>query len=279
MWQQFTERARKTVFYAQTEAQRFGEGYVSTEHLLLGVLRESDNVACRCLQELGIQPARVRQAVEKQLPRGSDRPAQDLTLTPRAKRCIDLAYQEALNLGNAYIGTEHLLLGMIREGDGVAGRVLDKLGVDLDSARAVIVKFQSSHSEDRASTPQATTAPHEVHLFFLMGAYLPHHLVLTFLADGDGPVGRAIRAQCENVGGLQWALWQQILHGPRSLSTPAPELLGEILTSASREAKGGMIKEEHLFLALFESKSLIKKLLAVYGVTVDRSRELMGCQD
>jgi|GEM_PF-3745200 len=142
MWQKFTERARKVVFYAQEEAQKFGEGYVSTEHLLLGLVRDSDSVAARTLEKLGVSLNRIRAEVEKQLPRGDARPSQDMTLTPRAKRVIDLAHDEARNLNNNYIGTEHLLLGLIREGDGLAGRVLAKLGVELERARREVRGIQ-----------------------------------------------------------------------------------------------------------------------------------------
>ncbi len=147
MWQRFTERARKVVFYAQEEAQKFGEGYVSTEHLLLGLVRESDSVAARVLEKLGVSLNRIRAEVEKQLPRGDARPSQDMTLTPRAKRVIDLAYDEARNLNNNYIGTEHLLLGLIREGDGLAGRVLAKLGVELEKARREVMALQDNETQ------------------------------------------------------------------------------------------------------------------------------------
>ena len=147
MWQRFTERARKVVFYAQEEAQRFGEGYVSTEHLLLGLVRESDSVAARVLEKLGVGLNRIRAEVEKQLPRGDARSSQDMTLTPRAKRVIDLAYDEARNLNNNYIGTEHLLLGLIREGDGLAGRVLAKLGVELERARREVMALQDNETQ------------------------------------------------------------------------------------------------------------------------------------
>jgi ATP-dependent Clp protease ATP-binding subunit ClpC len=150
MWQRFTERARKVVFYAQEEAQRFGEGYVSTEHLLLGLVRESDSVAARVLEKLGVSLNRIRAEVEKQLPRGDARPSQDMTLTPRAKRVIDLAYDEARNLNNNYIGTEHLLLGLIREGDGLAGRVLAKLGVELEKARREVMSLQDNDTQTKA---------------------------------------------------------------------------------------------------------------------------------
>ncbi len=150
MWQRFTERARKVVFYAQEEAQKFGEGYVSTEHLLLGLVRESDSVASRVLEKLGVGLGRIRTEVEKQLPRGDARPSQDMTLTPRAKRVIDLAYDEARNLNNNYIGTEHLLLGLIREGDGLAGRVLAKLGVDLERARKEVMALQDTDTQTKS---------------------------------------------------------------------------------------------------------------------------------
>lgn len=150
MWQRFTERARKVVFFAQEEAQRFGEGYVSTEHLLLGLVREPESVAARVLEKLGVSLSRIKAEVEKQLPRGDARTNQDMTLTPRAKRVIDLAYDEARNLNNNYIGTEHLLLGLIREGDGLAGRVLAKLGVELDKARKEVLGLQDTETSTKS---------------------------------------------------------------------------------------------------------------------------------
>jgi ATP-dependent Clp protease ATP-binding subunit ClpC len=150
MWQRFTERARKVVFYAQEEAQKFGEGYVSTEHLLLGLVRETDSVASRVLDKLGVSLDRVRAEVEKQLPRGEHKPNTEMALTPRAKRVIDLAYDEARTLSNNYIGTEHLLLGLIREGDGLAGRVLAKLGVDLEKARREVLTLQEGEQPVRS---------------------------------------------------------------------------------------------------------------------------------
>jgi len=158
MWQRFTERARKVVFYAQEEAQKFGEGYVSTEHLLLGLVRESDSVAARVLEKLGVSLNRIRAEVEKQLPRGDARPSQDMTLTPRAKRVIDLAYDEARNLNNNYIGTEHLLLGLIREGDGLAGRVLAKLGVELEKARREVMSLQDNESQTKSGSSRSTSS-------------------------------------------------------------------------------------------------------------------------
>ncbi len=144
MWQRFTERARKVVFYAQEEAQKFGESYISTEHLLLGLVRERDCFGAQVLERMGVSLNKIRSEVEKQLPRREHKPTQEMTLTPRAKRVIDLAYDEARNLNNNYIGTEHLLLGLIREGDGLAGRVLAKLGVELERARREVMALQDS---------------------------------------------------------------------------------------------------------------------------------------
>ena len=147
MWQRFTERARKIVFHAQEEAGKLGENYVSTEHLLLGLVRESDSVAARILGRMDIDLNHIRSEIERQVARGDGRLGQDMQLTPRAKRVIDLAYDEARQLNNNYIGTEHLLLGLIREGEGLAGRVLAKLGVDLNRTRLEVMRLQDGQEK------------------------------------------------------------------------------------------------------------------------------------
>jgi ATP-dependent Clp protease ATP-binding subunit ClpC len=155
MWQRFTERARRVVFFAQEEAGRLGENYVSTEHLLLGLVRENDSVAARILDRMGVSLGRIRSEIERQVTRGDGRLGQDMQLTPRAKRVIDLAYDEARQLSNNYIGTEHLLLGLIREGEGLAGRVLAKLGVELERTRREVMALQDNDSGMPASQKQA----------------------------------------------------------------------------------------------------------------------------
>jgi ATP-dependent Clp protease ATP-binding subunit ClpC len=149
------------VFFAQEEAGRLGENYVSTEHLLLGLVRESDSVAARILDRMGVSLGRIRSEIERQVTRGDGRLGQDMQLTPRAKRVIDLAYDEARQLSNNYIGTEHLLLGLIREGEGLAGRVLAKLGVELERTRREVMTLQDNDSgmppnqkqQNRSRTP------------------------------------------------------------------------------------------------------------------------------
>jgi ATP-dependent Clp protease ATP-binding subunit ClpC len=144
MWQRFTERARRVVFFAQEEAGRLAENYVSTEHLLLGIVRDEGCVALAVLAHLGIPASRVRAEVERQVTQGKGRLGQDMQLTPRAKRVIDLAYEEARQLDNNHIGTEHILLGLIREGEGLAGRILTKLGVELERTRHEVLAQQKS---------------------------------------------------------------------------------------------------------------------------------------
>ena len=161
MWQRFTERARKVVFYAQEEAGRLGENYVSTEHLLLGLVRENDSVAARILDRLGVKSDLIRSEIERQVARGDGRLGQDMQLTPRAKRVIDLAYDEARQLGNNYIGTEHLLLGLVREGEGLAGRVLSKMGMNLNRTRLEVMRLQEGQEKkpDDTAAQQETQSP------------------------------------------------------------------------------------------------------------------------
>ena len=156
MWQRFTERAREVVFFAQEEAGRLGENYVSTEHLLLGLAREKDCVAAKVLDRMGVSCKTVRTEIEKQITKGTGRLGQDMQLTPRAKRVIDLAYDEARQLNNNYIGTEHLLLGLIRESDGLAGEVLSKLGVDITEARRIVGTMQDNKRQQEGAAPGAT---------------------------------------------------------------------------------------------------------------------------
>jgi len=164
MWQRFTERARKVVFFAQEEAARLGENYVSTEHMLLGLLREPDSVAGRLLVRLGLDPEVIRVDVDRQSAHGDGRLGQDMQLTPRAKRVIDLAYDEAKLLNNNYIGTEHLLLGLIREDEGLAGRVLVKAGAELGATREAVRNLHEAvkTDPDSSKTPVTPDRPRPV---------------------------------------------------------------------------------------------------------------------
>ena len=137
----FTERARRVLTLAQEEALRFNHNYIGTEHLLLGLVREGDGVAAKVLANLGVELNKVRSAVEFIIGRGDRAVMGEIGLTPRAKKVIELAVDEARRLGHHYIGTEHLLLGLVREGEGIAAGVLESLGVSLDKVRAEVTRI------------------------------------------------------------------------------------------------------------------------------------------
>jgi len=140
-FEKFTERARKVLSLSQEEAQRFNHNYIGTEHILLGLVREGEGVAAKVLASLGVDLDKVRSAVEYIIGRGEREVSGDIGLTPRAKRVIELAVDEARRLNHNYIGTEHLLLGLLREEEGVAAGVLESMGISLDKVRAETVRL------------------------------------------------------------------------------------------------------------------------------------------
>jgi ATP-dependent Clp protease ATP-binding subunit ClpA len=155
LFEKFTERARKVLSLAQDEAQRFNHNYIGTEHLLLGLVREGDGVAAKVLSNLGVDLAQVRATVELIMGRGDRIVLGEIGLTPRAKKVIELAVDEARRLNHHYIGTEHLLLGLVREGEGIAGRVLEMLGVNLEKVRTQTIQVLSGVSRQTPAAPQA----------------------------------------------------------------------------------------------------------------------------
>ncbi len=154
----FTERAKKVLVYAQDEATRFNHNYIGTEHLLLGLVREGEGIAAQVLTNLGVELNKVRSAVEFIIGRGERMVVGEISLTPRAKRVIELSIEEARRLGHNYIGTEHLLLGLVREGEGIAAGVLESLGVNLEKVRAQVVQVVSQGQGERSSeAPKRST--------------------------------------------------------------------------------------------------------------------------
>jgi len=151
----FTKRARRVLTLAQEEAQRLNHNYIGTEHLLLGLVREENGVAVRVLQELNVDLKQVRERVERTVGRGQRAMYGKLSLTPRTKRVIELAVDEARRLGHHYIGTEHLLLGLVREGEGVAVDVLKGLGVSLDKVRAQTARVMMESSSRSSTTTES----------------------------------------------------------------------------------------------------------------------------
>src|SRR5712675_54056 len=158
MFERFTDRARRVVVLAQEEARMLNHNYIGTEHILLGLIHEGEGVAAKALESLGISLEAVRQQVEEIIGQGQQAPSGHIPFTPRAKKVLELSLREALQLGHNYIGTEHILLGLIREGEGVAAQVLVKLGADLNRVRQQVIQLLHGY---QGKEPAASGAPSE----------------------------------------------------------------------------------------------------------------------
>src|SRR5881394_1758888 len=161
MFERFTDRARRVVVLAQEEARMLNHNYIGTEHILLGLIHEGEGVAAKALESLGISLEAVRQQVEEIIGQGQQAPSGHIPFTPRAKKVLELSLREALQLGHNYIGTEHILLGLIREGDGVAAQVLVKLGADLNRVRQQVIQLLHGYQgkEPASAGTAAESAP------------------------------------------------------------------------------------------------------------------------
>ena len=155
MFERFTDRARRVVVLAQEEARMLNHNYIGTEHILLGLIHEGEGVAAKGLEALGISLEGVRSQVEEIIGQGQQAPSGHIPFTPRAKKVLELSLREALQLGHNYIGTEHILLGLIREGEGVAAQVLVKLGADLNRVRQQVIQLLSGYQGKEAVTSGA----------------------------------------------------------------------------------------------------------------------------
>jgi ATP-dependent Clp protease ATP-binding subunit ClpC len=157
MFERFTDRARRVVVLAQEEARMLNHNYIGTEHILLGLIHEGEGVAARALESLNISPEAVRQQVEEIIGQGQAAPTGHIPFTPRAKKVLELSLREALQLGHNYIGTEHILLGLIREGEGVAAQVLQKLGADPNRVRQAVSTLLSGYTGGKEQAPDEET--------------------------------------------------------------------------------------------------------------------------
>ena len=163
MFSRFTERAQQVLVLAQEEAKRLGHNFIGTEHLLLGLVREGSGIAARALQNMTVDLNRVRSEVERIAPKGEKLSHKGISYTPRAKRVVELSIEESQNLGHSYVGTEHLLLGLLREGEGIAAQVLTNLGTDLKRARKEVIQLlggagDGAHPEgEEKGDPQTPT--------------------------------------------------------------------------------------------------------------------------
>ena len=277
----FTERARKVMTLAQEESRRFGHNYIGTEHLLLGLVGEGEGVASRVLANMGVDVSRVRTAVERIIGRGERAPTREVGLTPRAKKVIELAVDEARRLDHQYIGTEHLLLGLVREGEGIAAGVLESLGVSLDRVRAQVVHVLSQSAgvsgvaytagARRAFALAQAEAGRLEHSFLGTG-----HLLLGLVAEGAGAAAGALAdlgltadaARAE----LARAAW------PADEAETAVGLTGRLqaaLAEARAEARrrgAPAIDTGDLLLGLLVERGLAVGLLSHLGVTAEAVR-------
>jgi ATP-dependent Clp protease ATP-binding subunit ClpC len=154
MFERFTDRARRVVVLAQEEARILNHDYIGTEHVLLGLIQEGQGIAAKALESLDISLEAVRSQVEEIIGQGESFPTGHIPFTPRAKKVLELSLREALNLGHNFIGTEHILLGLIREGEGVAAQVLQKLGADLNRVRQQVIQLLSGYTGARVEREQ-----------------------------------------------------------------------------------------------------------------------------
>jgi ATP-dependent Clp protease ATP-binding subunit ClpC len=206
MFERFTDRARRVVVLAQEEARMLNHNYIGTEHILLGLIHEGEGVAAKALESLGISLEAVRSQVEEIIGQGQAAPTGHIPFTPRAKKVLELSLREALQLGHNYIGTEHILLGLLREGEGVACQVLVKLGANLPKVRARVYELLAGGATEettaeRTPIPALSSELREVIEEARRAAeanraseVAPIHLFLAAAQHPDGAAGRMFRA-------------------------------------------------------------------------------------
>jgi ATP-dependent Clp protease ATP-binding subunit ClpA len=264
----FTERARKVLSLAQEEAQRFQHNYIGTEHLLLGLVREGEGVAAKVLNNLGVDLNKVRTTVEFIIGRGDRIVLGEIGLTPRAKKVIELAVDEARRLNHHYIGTEHLLLGLVREGEGIASGVLESLGVNLEMVRTQTIMVLSHAEGTPAEGGTEKPVPHQTEAFRKViqlaqeeAQHFQHdhvgteHLLLGLLREGDGIAAKVLSDLGVELDKLRIATELISWHGHHRTGdiVPLNRRAVEVVSQAAFEASHfnhDYISTEHLLLGL-----------------------------
>jgi ATP-dependent Clp protease ATP-binding subunit ClpC len=249
VFERFTDRARRVVVLAQEESRLLNHNFIGTEHLLLGLVHEGDGVAAQALVALDIRLEAVRQQVEEIIGRGESTPSGHIPFTPRAKKVLELALREALELGHNYIGTEHILLGLVREGEGVAAQVLVKLGADLSRVRQQVIQILAGY-QGTGTAPEHVGAP-------VVGV-VDDTTISALTAEGGAEL-------------LQHALDRLVL---RRFTVSSCRVL---LLAESEALRLGhpTVGVEHLILGLLaEDEGLAAAALAGVGVELGRARAL-----
>src|SRR6267378_4203604 len=307
----FNDRAKRVLALAQDEAIRFNHNYIGTEHLLLGLVREGEGVAGRVLDSLGVELSKARASVEFIIGRGdATTPPSEITLSPRTKKVIELAIDEARKLGHSHVGTEHLLLGIVREGEGIASGVLESLGVGLEKVRHQIIATlgQQHPNIDMAAAASAgvSTPPGARYIasshstpsadrldgggqLALARAYweagranevevAAHHLLLGLIANEELWVQKILSdldVSAESlVARIEAAAPQR--DGPRPGHLLESPSLAEVLARAASiaaERNRALIRPEHLLLAIANSSGVGAAALEAAGATKERIRE------
>ncbi len=212
MFERFSDRARRVVVLSQEEARLLNHNYIGTEHILLGLIAETEGVAARALQSLGVRLDTVRHEVEEIIGEGGSPPSGHIPFTPRAKKVLELSLREAMQLGHNYIGTEHLLLGLVREGKGVACQVLVRLGATLPKVRARVLELLDDYSGEGAPAPSARLSSELVEVLDEArraaeatgeSEVAPIHLFLAAVEHPDGAAGRMLRVVGVDPGELR----------------------------------------------------------------------------
>ena len=225
MFERFTDRARNVVVLAQQEARLLKHNYIGTEHILLGLARESDGLAAKALDALGIGLEAVREQVVELTGRGQKSPSGHIPFTPRAKKVLELSLREALQFGHNYIGTEHILLGLIREGEGVAAQVLVTLGGDLSAIRQQVIRLlkENPTTDEKPQAAQARVAR---------------------LAESVGETGIASRAESAGPMGLASPAESASLNGKLNEVLSRLDSISNRMTLIERALGIGTVKDD-----------------------------------
>ena len=306
----FNDRAKRVLALAQDEAIRFNHNYIGVEHLLLGLVREGEGVAARVLDSLGIDLSKMRSSVEVMIGRGKETTSpSEITLSPRTKKVIELAVDESRKLGHSHVGTEHLLLGIVREGQSVGAGVLESMGVNLEQVRHQVIAVLGQHRPEMAATASAGIGPsagagigssHPVPFVdrletsgrrALARAYweagrakdkevAPHHLLLGLVTSGDVWTHRLLTELGVDLADLVTRIDAAAPRneGPRPARLDEQAALTEVFARAASfasERNSALIRSGHLLLAIAAADSAGGNVLKAVGATPGCIREIL----
>ena len=306
----FNDRAKRVLALAQDEAIRFNHNYIGVEHLLLGLVREGEGVAARVLDSLGIDLSKARSSVEVMIGRGNETTSpSEITLSPRTKKVIELAVDESRKLGHSHVGTEHLLLGIVREGQSVGAGVLESMGVNLEQVRHQVIAVMGQHRPEMGATASAGIGPsagagigssHPVPFVdrletsgrrALARAYweagrandkevAPHHLLLGLVTSGDVWTHRLLAELGVDLADLVTRIDAAAPRneGPRPARLDEQAALTEVFARAASfasERNSALIRSGHLLLAIAASDSVGGNVLKAVGATPGCIREIL----